>query len=146
MRPLAALALAVTLAALVAGCGGGGGGDAQARAAVKRNWETFFDGSTAAAVRTRLLQNGAQFASIIRAISASPLSRQLAAKVSNVDVTAADSAKVTYTLYLGRNAVLKNAQGDAVRVNGSWKVGVASFCQLLALQGATPKPCAAASK
>jgi hypothetical protein len=149
MRTLAALVLAVSVAALAAGCGGGGGsGDADARAAIEQNWETFFDGSGSASPETRagLLQNGAQFESIIRTVAANPLSKQLSAKVDNVDVTGPDSAKVKYTLYLGKTAVLKNAEGTAVREDGTWKVGYASFCQLLALQGATPKACASASK
>lgn len=149
MRTLAALVLAVAIGGLAAGCGGGGGsGDAQARAAIEQSWETFFDGSGSASPEKRagLLQNGAQFESIIRTVAANPLSRQLSAKVSSVDVTGPDSAKVKYTLYLGKTPVLKNVEGTAVRENGTWKVGYASFCQLLALQGAAPKACASPSK
>jgi len=148
MRTLAALVLAVALAALAAGCGGGGSGDSEASATIQQNWETFFDGSGSASPEKRagLLQNGAQFESIIRTVAANPLSKQLSAKVSSVDVTGPDSAKVKYTLYLGKTAVLKNAEGTAVHEDGTWKVGLASFCQLLALQGASPKACASAPK
>lgn len=149
MRTLAALVLAVLIAALAAGCGGGGGsGDEQERETIQHNWETFFDGSGAASPATRagLLQNGAEFAPIIRAVAANPLSKQLSAKVSEVDITGPDTAKVKYTLYLGKTAVLKNKEGTAVRENGTWKVGYESFCQLLALQGAAPKACASPSK
>ena len=145
-RPLAALVLA--FAALAAGCGGGGSGDAKTRTTIERNWETFFDasGSASTATRAGLLQNGALFASLIRRVAANPLSKQLSAKVSNVDVTGPNAAKVKYTLYLGKTAVLKNVEGTAVRENGAWKVGYASFCQLLALQGAAPKSCPAPSR
>ena len=145
-RVLAALALAAATSALAAGCGGGGGsGDAEAKAEIQHDWETFFDGSTSAATRVALLEHGPQFAKIIRRISASPLSKQLSVKVGDIDVHD-DSADVKYTLLLGRNEVLKNVEGTAVRVNGRWKVGVASFCQLLALQGARPAECAAPAK
>lgn len=147
MRTLAALALAAAIAILAAGCGGGSG-DKETQATIKQNWETFFDGSSSTSneARAGLLQNGAEFASIIRAVGENPLSRQLSAKVTEVDVSEPDSAKVKYTLYLGKNAVLKNVEGTAVRENGTWKVGIGSFCQLLALQGAAPKACASASK
>jgi hypothetical protein len=147
MRTLAALTLAAAIAILAAGCGGGGSGDKQTQETIRQNWETFFDGSSSTSNQKRaaLLQNGEQFASIIKAVSENPLSRQLSAKVSAVDVTDADSAKVKYTLYLGKNAVLKNQEGTAVRENGTWKVGIGSFCNLLELQGAAPKACAAAS-
>ena len=145
-RVLAALALAAVTSALAAGCGGGGGsGDAEAKAEIQHDWETFFDGSTPAATRVALLENGPQFARIIGTISASPLSKQLSVKVGDIDVDD-DSADVKYTLLLGRNEVLRNVEGKAVRVNGRWKVGVASFCQLLALQGARPKECPAPPK
>ena len=146
MRTLAALVLAGAIAVLAAGCGGGGSGS-QDSATIQQNWETFFDGSSSTSVATRagLLQNGAQFESLIQTVADNPLSKQLSAKVSNVDVTG-DSAKVKYTLYLGKTAVLKNVEGTAVRENGKWKVGDASFCQLLALQGAAPKACASAPK
>ncbi len=143
--PVAALVLAAAIAALAAGCGGGGSGDNQTRATIERNWETFFDGSTPTATRIALLENGARFAPLIRAIETSPLARQLSAKVSKVDVTDASSAKVKYTVYLARNAVLKNADGTSVHQNGTWKVGDASFCALVALEGATPKACRASS-
>ena len=145
--PLAALVLAAAIAALAAGCGGGsstGGGGPEAT--ITANWETFFKGSTDATTRIGLLENGQDFASLIRSISANPLSKTLSAKVGKVDVTDPNTAKVTYTLYLGKNAVLKNASGDAVRQNGTWKVGDASFCQLLALEGASPPACKASSK
>ena len=145
-RMLAAIALAAALAALAAGCGGSSGsGNSGPEATITSNWETFFKGSTPTATRIGLLENGAEFAKLLAAISDNPLSKSLSAKVGKVDVTGANAAKVTYTLYLGKNAVLKNADGDAVRQNGTWKVGDASFCQLLALEGAKPPACKASS-
>jgi hypothetical protein len=140
-----ALLLAAAIAALAAGCGGGGSGDSQEKATIQTNWEAFFNPATPTAKRISLLQNGARFAPLIRVVEANPLAQTLSAKVSNVDVTGSDSAKVKYTVYLGKQAVLKNTTGDAVLQNGIWKVGDASFCALAALQGATPKACQTSS-
>ena len=46
----------------------------------------------------------------------------------------ADKAKVVYTVKLG-SAGLPKQNGTAVRQNGTWKVGYASLCRLVALAG-----------
>jgi ABC-type oligopeptide transport system substrate-binding subunit len=145
-RLIAGLALLGAAATLLAGCGGGGSSSAAAKAEIKANWETFFDGATPAAKRVELLQNGAEFKGLVDTLTANPLARSLKATVTSVDVTGSDKATVTYTLIFNGNPVLKGAKGTAVLANGTWKVGTGSFCQLLALQGATPKGCPAAAK
>jgi hypothetical protein len=67
-------------------------------------------------------------------------------KVTKVDLGGDGTATVTYTLSLGKNQLLKDAKGKAVQEDGAWKVGLASFCGLLALQGTTPKACPAPAK
>ena len=52
----------------------------------------------------------------------------------------ANNAKVVYTVKLG-GAGLPKQTGTAVRENGTWKVGSASLCKLVALQGSTPSAC-----
>jgi hypothetical protein len=47
---------------------------------------------------------------------------------------------VAYTVKLG-SAGLPKQTGTAVRENGTWKVGYASLCRLVALQGSTPSAC-----
>ena len=146
--------LAVSSVALVAGCGGGGykkagaagPSPAETKAAIKKNWEAFFDGSTSAAKRISLLENGEQFAKTITAVSASPLAKRAKAQVTSVSLDGPTTATVTFSLLLGATPVLKGVKGSAVLVNGTWKVGVASFCQLAALQGAAPKACSSVGK
>jgi hypothetical protein len=146
------VALALAAAALFAGCGGGkkaapaGSAPSESRAAIKENWETFFDGSTPAAHRLSLLENGPDFASLLKAVNSSPLAKQVKATVSGVKIDSPSSATVTYTVLLGKQPVLADATGEAVLVDGTWKVGVASFCKLLALEGVVPAACSSAGK
>jgi hypothetical protein len=144
-RFIAGLVLLLAAATLFAGCGGGDS-SAKAKAEVESNWETFFEGSTPAAKRIDLLQDGAKFAGLVKALTRNPLARQLKADVTSVDLTDDTTASVTYTLLFGDREVLKGTKGTAVLVTGVWKVGTASFCQLLALQGAKPKACPSATK
>jgi hypothetical protein len=60
--------------------------------------------------------------------------------VSSVTIEGGDNAKVVYTVKLG-GAGLPKQTGTAVRENGTWKVGYASLCKLVALQGSTPSAC-----
>ncbi len=50
---------------------------------------------------------------------------------------------MTYDVYMGGKPALSNQTGVAVYQDGSWKVGGASFCQLLALEnnGKAPAVC-----
>jgi hypothetical protein len=43
-------------------------------------------------------------------------------------------AKVTYSILIGGSPALSNQTGTAVLQGGTWKVGLASFCGLLALE------------
>jgi hypothetical protein len=38
-------------------------------------------------------------------------------------------------------SALPKQTGTAVRENGTWKVGYASLCKLVSLQGSTPSAC-----
>lgn len=157
--------LTVAAAALLAGCGSGGGKNSGAgtpsssssvvamgarpsvtKAAIRQSWETFFDGSTPSAKRVALLEEGEQFAATIGAISSSPLAKQAQAQVSSVTIDGPEAATVTFSLLLGGTPVLNGVEGSAVLVDGTWKVSVASFCGLAALQGPVPKACPAAGK
>jgi hypothetical protein len=59
---------------------------------------------------------------------------QTSAKVIGVTVLSPAQAKVTYNILLSGKPVLTNQSGTAVLQDGTWKVGAASFCGLLALQ------------
>jgi hypothetical protein len=43
-------------------------------------------------------------------------------------------ADVTYNIVVGGSPALSNQTGTAILQNGTWKVGDASFCGLLALE------------
>lgn len=105
-----------------------------AAAQITKNWTTFFSAHTPVAQRVALLQNGSQFAAVIRAQENSPLASAATAKVSSVTVQSATKAKVVYSILLSGQPVLSNQNGVAIKEGGSWKVGDASFCGLLAVQ------------
>lgn len=110
------------------------GGSAVAQ--ITTNWETFFNAKTPAATRVGLLQDGSQFQSIIQSQVGSGLASQASAKVTNVTVTSPTQATVKYDILLNGQPALTNQTGTAVLENGTWKVGVASFCGLLTLENA----------
>jgi hypothetical protein len=136
------------LAILISACGGSSSHttattttvSASAATQVKENWTTFFSGSTPAATRIGLLQNGSTFASYIQGESSSSLAKTVSVTVSNV-VVSGDTATVTYTLNLAGKPVLPNQTGTAVLEDGTWKVGDSSFCALLTLEGSPPAAC-----
>ena len=108
-----------------------GGGSAAAVAAIKTNWEAFFNSSTPTAKRVQLLENGPQFAAAITAFSASPLASAVSSKVDSVTVTSSSKADVKYDLTAAGTAVATGQTGTSVLQNGVWKVGDDVFCGLL---------------
>ena len=157
--------LGLALAAAIAACGssssssvshtasaapssvsGSAASAASAAVQIKANWEAFFSGTTPAARKIALLQNGQEFAAIIQAQAASGLAKSASATVTAVHVISATQATVTYDIYLGGKPALSNQTGTAVHQDGTWKVGDVSFCQLLALEngGKAPAVCSSA--
>jgi hypothetical protein len=110
---------------------GGGSADSKQIAA---NWTTFFDAKTPVAKRVSLLEDGQQFASVIKTQAGGGLAASASAKVKKVDVTSPTQATVTYDILVGGQTALPNKTGTAVKQDGTWKVGVSSFCGLLALE------------
>ena len=105
-----------------------------AAATIKANWEAFFSPKTPVAKRVSLLQDGQTFASVIRSQAGSGLAASASAKVTKVTLVSPTQAKVTYSILLGGQPALSNQAGVAVKQGGTWKVGVASFCGLLAVE------------
>ncbi|HEY2552767.1 MAG TPA: hypothetical protein VGI64_19535 [Streptosporangiaceae bacterium] len=105
-----------------------------AAAEITANWVAFFSPKTPVAKRVSLLENGQQFASVIKSQAGSPLASSSSAKVTKVSVTSATQAKVTYSILVGGTPALANQAGVAVLQGGTWKVGDASFCGLLILE------------
>jgi len=110
--------------------------NAGAAPAITLNWEAFFSAKTSDSKRVALLQDGTQFASVIKSQSGSSLAALATAKVTNVTVNSATQATVKYDILVGGTPELKNQTGTAVLQNGTWKVGVASFCGLLTIENA----------
>jgi hypothetical protein len=117
------------------------GGNAKAQ--ITANWEAFFNGSTGAAKKISVLQNGDKFSAIIKAQAGSGLASTAGAKVTAVVVNSATSATVSYNITLSGATALANQTGTAVYEDGTWKVGDISFCQLLKLEnnGTAPSVC-----
>lgn len=151
-------AIAVVAAALLAGCGSSSSSSSSSSASkttsttasqspaaeqaqIKQAWLEFFAASTPASTKVSLLQNGQQFSSVIKAEAKSPLAQQVKAQVSSVTLTSANTASVKYTILLAGTPALKNRTGTAIKTGGRWKVALASFCQLLTLQGTAPPGC-----
>jgi hypothetical protein len=110
-------------------------------AQITRNWKLFFAGSTPAKQKEALLQGGGLFASVIAAQANSPMARQTTALVSQVTVTSASIATVSYSIALNGKVALPNQVGAAVRAGNVWRVSQVSFCQLLRLEGTVPAAC-----
>lgn len=111
---------------------GNAGGSAVAE--ITKNWESFFSAKTPVSQRVSLLQNGSQFQSVISGQAGSGLASQASAKVTKVTVTSPTQATVKYNILLSGTTALANQTGTAVLENGTWKVGVTSFCGLLKLE------------
>ncbi|HZD87048.1 MAG TPA: hypothetical protein VE088_03475 [Gaiellaceae bacterium] len=154
MRRLALLGF--VLVAALAACGGSGSGSgssptthsttqstAAAKAEIETAYEKFFSSKTPTSQRIALLQNGQQFKGAISALAKNPLASNTSATVKSVTLQGSNKAKVVYTVNVSGTAIpgLKNRKGTAVRENGMWKVGDASFCALVALGGNPPKAC-----
>jgi hypothetical protein len=161
-RMILALAIPLALAGAIAGCSSSSSSSvshtasatpsttsasaastASAVAQIKANWVAFFSGATPAAKKIALLQSGHRYAAIIAAQASSGLAKSASAKVTAVKVISPAQATVTYDIYLGGKPALRNQTGTAVYQDGTWKVGDASFCQLLALEngGKAPAVC-----
>jgi ABC-type glycerol-3-phosphate transport system substrate-binding protein len=139
------LALVLVAGLALAGCGGSmhtstSGNTAAAQAQIKSAYQKFFSGQTSISDRAAVLQDGSKFKSVIQAFASNPLAKNVNVTVSSVKLQGADRAKVVYIVKLG-SAGLPKQTGTAVLQNGSWKVGDASLCKLVSLQGSTPSAC-----
>ncbi len=111
-------------------------GGTASTSAITTNWEAFFNAKTPVSKRVSLLQDGSQFQSVIQAQAGSGLAALATAKVTHVTVNSPTMATVTYDILVSGTPQLKNQTGVAVLQNGTWKVGVTSFCGLLTLENA----------
>ena len=101
----------------------------------------FFNGTTSAAKKETLLQNGKEFAAFLASQAKTAAARSTTVKVTKVELTSKTTARVTYTIYLGSTPAEPNAIGTALLQDKVWKVSDASFCALVSLEGTAPKAC-----
>ncbi|TQF67215.1 hypothetical protein FK531_16815 [Rhodococcus spelaei] len=149
----AVLGFAAVLALVLGGCGSNDNttsgtaptsttATGDAHAAVTNAFVAFFSGDTPGAEKITLVQNGQAFADTINAQAGSPMAKGTTATVSTVDLDAPGHATVTYTVLIDGKPVLPDQMGEAVDVDGSWKVAQTTFCALLTLEGNPPPVCA----
>ena len=105
----------------------------------------FFDPTLAQAERLPLIQGGAAFSQAMSLQEKSEFAKAASVKVTKVTVNSARKATVIFTLLLDGSPTLPNQTGYAVREGGTWKVAGATFCRVLATQGAPPPVCTTAS-
>lgn len=163
MRTPVGARVAVLVAAGVlalAGCGGSSGGSnttgpspsqtsspvsaAQASAQAKAAFEQFFAHGTSLDQRVKLLQNGEQFRSTLKAQQTNALAQSASVKVKDVTVQG-DTATVTYDILLNGQPALSGQKGTLVQKDGQWQVSVQTFCNLLQQEGGAPASCPAPS-
>jgi uncharacterized lipoprotein YbaY len=140
------LALLLLASLALAACGSSGGKKTPTVSApspqtqIKAAYAKFFSGKTSLSQRVALLQNGPKFRAVVQGFANNPLAKNVTATVSSVTLQGANKAKVTYQVKFAGTALPKQT-GTAVRENGTWKVGDASLCKLISLQGTTPAAC-----
>jgi hypothetical protein len=133
----------VLVAGSLAACGSGkkkSSNGPSAQAQIKGAYEKFFSSKTSLSDRVALLQNGPKFKPVIQAFASNPLAKNVSVTVSSVTLQGADKAKVVYVVKFSGSSLPKQ-NGTAVRENGTWKVGSASLCKLVALGGSPPAAC-----
>ena len=140
------IALVVVAGLALAGCGSSShtsttNATAAAQAEIKSAYHKFFSPSTSLSDRVAVLQNGPRFKSVVQGFASNPLAQKVNVSVSSVKLQGQNRAKVVYTIKLG-SAGLPKQTGTAVRESGKWKVGYASLCKLVALNGKAPPACA----
>jgi hypothetical protein len=114
-------------------------------AQIRSNWITFFDGSKPADSKIPLLENGQDFAAVLRLQAQGPLAQGSTVTVSDISFLAPGRAKVSYSILVDAKPALPNQVGLSVLEDGTWKVADASFCALLTLEGSKTPLCAGAS-
>jgi hypothetical protein len=106
-------------------------------AAITANWKTVFDGKAPLARRLALVQDGSQLAAFINAQAKTSFGQAAmgsTATVSAVLISSPAQATVHWDLLLLGTPLLKNQVGNAVYLDGTWKVAIASFCGLAYLE------------
>jgi hypothetical protein len=139
------LASVVVAGLALAGCGGSmksstTNSTANAEAQIRSAYAQLFSPKTSLSDRIAVLQNGAKFKTVVSGFASNPLAKKVTVDVSKVQLQGSDKAKVVYTVKFGGTS-LPTQTGSAVVQDGTWRVGYASLCKLVALGGSTPSAC-----
>jgi hypothetical protein len=118
-----------------------GPADAATTAAVKNAYAKFFSPDTPENVSLGLLQDGPKFKAAIDQQASGSMAASASVKVGSVSLISPKTAKVSFTIYLNKQPMLKNQPGYAVNTNGTWQVAAYTFCGLLTLEGSAPAAC-----
>jgi hypothetical protein len=105
-----------------------------AESVIMKNWAEFFSAKAPLAKRISLVQDGQEFASVLKAQAGSTLAAEASAQVLKATGVSSTQARVAYTILLDGKPALRHQTGIAVYQSGTWKVGIASFCSLLDLE------------
>ena len=149
-RLLAAAAVLMLLAA----CGGGddesdapnvtattAASSAQARADITAMWTSYFKAGNPVDDAVASLENGATYRDAIIQQQQSGATNGLSVVVKDVQLTNETLAAVIYDIVINGNVALANSRGNAVFVDGKWKVSEQHFCVLLNLGSINPPAC-----
>jgi hypothetical protein len=112
-----------------------------AATAITTAYIRFFDSTVAQAQKLGLIQDGAEFSQAISQESTSEFTKSESVQVTKVGVNSANKATVIFTVVRDGSPALANQTGYAVLEDGRWKVAGATFCNVLATQGAVPPVC-----
>ena len=112
-----------------------------AKAEITHVWTTFFHTGTNRAEAVNLLEDGPNLGKALDKAEQEDRQTGLVrrAKVQFIKFLTPTTANVTWTLLNKSNPVLPNASGQAVLVDGKWKVSKLTFCTLVEL-GNNGKP------
>jgi hypothetical protein len=114
---------------------------AAAKAEITQVWEKFFHTGTDRTDAVSLLEDGEQLGVALDKAEQEDKQTGLVRRaiVKRIDFLSPTSASVTWTLLNKKTPVLNNASGQAVLVDGKWKVSKLTFCTLVEL-GNNNKP------
>lgn len=142
------LALCAAPMLLAGACGGHSESSAPASEvdAVTTTFEHFFDSSLPVDQKMALVENGQAFEETLKSQANSSIAGGASASVAQVDSTGPDRAAVTFTIKKHGFPLLPNRHGEAIRIDGSWKVSAQTFCSLLQLERSAPPVCDAPAK
>jgi hypothetical protein len=114
---------------------------AAAKADITAVWEKFFHTGTARSEAADLLEDGDNLDAALDKAEQEDKANNLVrrAKVQLISFLTPTTANITYTLLNGSTPLLDNASGQAVFLDGKWKVSKLTFCTLVEL-GNDQKP------